>query len=129
MLTNVEAVIRLRLRSYLWRQWQNGHNRFNELRRRGVPKFHAAVAAGSPTGFWRMSGHPAVQQALRNHYFDSLGLPRLYMSLSKLNPVEPPWYVTRMPGGGGGVVPRGVPLSRSLTHSDIGGRGQPLLVS
>jgi len=77
VLTNLEAWIRRRLRSYLWRQWQNGHNRFNELRRRGVPKFHAAVAAGSPTGFWRMSGHPAVQQALRNHYFDSLGLPRL----------------------------------------------------
>jgi hypothetical protein len=56
------------------------HNLFNELRRHGVPKFNAAVAAGSPTGFWRMSGHPAVQQALRNHYFDSLGLPRLYIS-------------------------------------------------
>jgi len=80
VLTNLEAWIRRRLRSYLWRQWQNGHNRFNELRRRGVPKFSAAVAAGSPTGFWRMSGHPAVQQALRNHYFDSLGLPRLHVS-------------------------------------------------
>src|SRR6201993_1890281 len=51
----------------------------NELRHCGVPKFDAAVAAGSPTGFWRMSGHPAVQQALRNHYFDSLGLPRLHV--------------------------------------------------
>src|SRR6202171_3442655 len=80
VLTNLEAWIRRRLRSYLWRQWQNGHNRFKELRRRGVPKFNAAVAAGSPTGFWRMSGHPAVQQALRNHYFDSLGLPRLHVS-------------------------------------------------
>src|ERR1700719_2139689 len=79
VLTNLEAWIRRRLRAYLWRQWQNGHNRFNELRRRGVSKFHAAVAAGSPTGFWRMSGHPAVQQALRNHYFDSLGLPRLHV--------------------------------------------------
>jgi hypothetical protein len=27
--------------------------------------------------FWRMSGHPAVQHALRNPYFDGLGLPRL----------------------------------------------------
>jgi len=79
VLTNLEAWIRRRLRSYLWRQWQNGHNRFTELRRRGVPKFHAAVAAGSPTGLWRMSGHPAVQQALRNHCFDSLGLPRLHV--------------------------------------------------
>ena len=75
-----EAWIRRRLRSYLWRQWRNGRNRFKELRCRGVPKFNAAVAAGSPTGFWRMSGHPAVQQALRNHYFNSLGLPQLFVS-------------------------------------------------
>ena len=77
VLSNLDAWIRRRLRMYLWRQWQNGPNRFHELRRRGVPKFGAAVAAGSPTGFWRMSGHPAVQQALRNHYFASIGLPRL----------------------------------------------------
>jgi RNA-directed DNA polymerase len=25
-----------------------------------------------------MSGHPAVQQALRNDYFESLALPRIY---------------------------------------------------
>jgi hypothetical protein len=36
------------------------------------------------------------------------------MSRSRLNPVEPPWYATRMPGGVGGVAPRGVPLSRSM---------------
>jgi len=80
VLSNLDAWIRRRLRMYLWRQWQNGRNRFKELRRCGVPKFNAAVAAGSPTGFWRMSGHPAVQQALRNHYFDSVGLPRLAAS-------------------------------------------------
>ena len=41
------------------------------------------------------------------------------MSLSKLNPVEPPWYVTRMPGGVGRVASRSVPLSRlfeTLSH-------------
>jgi hypothetical protein len=37
----------------------------------------------------------------------------VFMSLSQHNPVEPPWYVTRLPGGVGGVAPRGVPLSRS----------------
>jgi RNA-directed DNA polymerase len=80
VLTKLEAWIRRRLRSYLWRQWRNGHNRFKELRRCGVSKFHAAVAASSPTGCWRMSSHPAVQQALRNHVFDDLGLPRLYVA-------------------------------------------------
>ena len=80
VLTNLEAWIRRRLRSYLWRQWRNGHNRFKELRRRGVSKFHAAVAASSPTGCWRMSSHPSIQRALRNHVFDDLGLPRLYVA-------------------------------------------------
>ena len=79
VLTSLEAWIRRRLRMYLWRQWQNGHNRFKELRRRGISKFQAAVAASSPTGYWRMSGHPTVQMALRNHVFNSLGLPRLYV--------------------------------------------------
>ena len=27
---------------------------------------------------WRMSGHPAVQQAVRNDNFELLGLPRIY---------------------------------------------------
>jgi RNA-directed DNA polymerase len=80
VLSNLDARTRRRLRMYIWRQWKNGRNRFKELRHRGVPKFGAAVAAGSPTGFWRMSGHPAVQQALRNAYFDSIGLPRLAAS-------------------------------------------------
>ena len=79
-LSSLDAWIRRRLRMYLWRQWRNGHNRFHELRRRRVPKFNAAVAAGSPTGLWRMSSHPAVQLALRNQYFDSVGLPRLAVS-------------------------------------------------
>jgi hypothetical protein len=77
VLTNLEAWIRRKLRLYLWRQWRTRQNRFAELRRRGVAKFPAAVAAGSPTGLWRMSGHPAVQQALRNAYFESLGLPQI----------------------------------------------------
>jgi RNA-directed DNA polymerase len=80
VLTNLEAWIRRRLRMYLWRQWKNGSKRFKELRRRGIATFLAAVAAGSPTGSWRMSGHPAVQKALRNHVFDSLGLPRIYIA-------------------------------------------------
>src|SRR5262249_14437686 len=74
VLTNLKAWM------YLWRQWKNGPKRFKELRRRGVAKFLAAVAAGSPTGFWRMSGHPALQKALRNPVFDSLGLPRIYIA-------------------------------------------------
>ena len=76
----VEADLQLKeraLRIYLWRQWQSGRHRFRELRRRGVSQFPAAVAAGSPTGFWQMSSHPAVQQALHNRYFDSVGLPRV----------------------------------------------------
>jgi RNA-directed DNA polymerase len=77
VLSALDARIRRRLRMYLWRQWRHPRTRFNELRRLGVSTFNAAVAAGSPTSLWRMSSHPALQSALRNHYFDSLGLPRV----------------------------------------------------
>jgi RNA-directed DNA polymerase len=63
VLTVLEARIRRRLRLYLWRQSSPQRSR-----------------AGTPTGLWRMSGDPAVQQALHNGYFDSLGLARLYVS-------------------------------------------------
>ena len=120
-LTNLEAWIRRRLRMYLWRQWQNGHNRFKELCRRGVPKFRAAVAAGSPTGFWRMSGHPAVQQALRNHYFDSLGLPRLHIP-AQVQPdrtavVRDPY--ARWWGRGGTVRCPPIPINESFTYGSV----------
>jgi hypothetical protein len=37
------------------------------------------------------------------------------MFLPQRNSIEPPRYVTRMPGGVGGAAPRGAPLSRSIT--------------
>jgi RNA-directed DNA polymerase len=77
VLRTLDARIRRRLRMMIWRQWGNGHARYVNLRRLGVPHMRAAIAAGSPTGFWAMSRHAAVQQALPNAYFDSLGLPRL----------------------------------------------------
>ena len=76
----VDARTRRRLRMVIWRQWGQGATRFANLRRLGVPRMRAAVAAGSPTGFWAMSRHAAVQQALPNAYFDSLGLPRVFVS-------------------------------------------------
>ena len=77
VLSNLDARIRRRLRMVIWRQWLTGRNRYAQLRRRGVPHMRAAIAAGASSGVWRMSRHAAVQQALPNAYFDSLGLPRV----------------------------------------------------
>ncbi len=38
-----------------------------------------AVRSQLVTGLWRMSGRPAIQQALGDDYFESLGLPRIYV--------------------------------------------------
>jgi len=72
VLHNLDAWIRRRLRMYIWRQWKNGRTRYAQLRRLGVSHFHAAVAAGAASGFWRMARHVTVQQALSNAYFDSI---------------------------------------------------------
>jgi RNA-directed DNA polymerase len=77
VLHNLQAWIRRRLRMVIWRQWKNGCNRYSQLRRLGVPHVRSAVAAGAPYGPWRMARHAAVQQALSNAYFCSLGFPLL----------------------------------------------------
>ena len=77
VLHNLDAWIRRRLRMYIWRQWKNGRTRYAQLRRLGVSHSHAAIAAGTGSGLWRMARHVTVQQALTNAFFGSLGLPRL----------------------------------------------------
>jgi len=39
-------------------------------------KWHSAQTAGSAPGPWRLANSPALQFALPNAYFDSLGIPR-----------------------------------------------------
>jgi RNA-directed DNA polymerase len=77
VLQSLEAWVRRRLRSVIWKQWKRGKVRFAELHKRGVGKDLAAQTAGSPHGPWRLSNSPALAIALSNAYFGSLGLPSL----------------------------------------------------
>jgi RNA-directed DNA polymerase len=77
VLKGLEEWVRRRLRSYLWKQWRTGHQRFVELRKRDVGLDLAAQTAASSHGPWRLSASPALSVAFPNAYFDSLGLPRL----------------------------------------------------
>jgi RNA-directed DNA polymerase len=77
VLRDLDQWVRRRLRSVIWKQWKRGPARFAELRRRGVGKDLAAQTAGSAHGPWRLANSPALNIALPNAYFDSLGIPRL----------------------------------------------------
>jgi RNA-directed DNA polymerase len=77
VLMDLEQWTRRRLRSVIWKQWKRGSVRFAELRRRGIGLDLAAQTAGSAHGPWRLANSPALNIALPNAYFDSLGLPRL----------------------------------------------------
>ena len=91
VLTNLEAWIRRRLRAYLWRQWQNGPNRFKELRQRGLPKFHAAVAAARRL----VSGAcPDIRPSNRlcATRISPVSVFPASTFLATLNLIEPPWY-------------------------------------
>ena len=77
VLHKLEAWMRRRLRSVIWKQWKRGTVRFERLRQRNIGRDLAAQTAGSPHGPWRLSDSPALQSALPIAYFDSLGLPRL----------------------------------------------------
>jgi RNA-directed DNA polymerase len=77
VLQGLEEWTRRRLRSVIWKQWKRGTVRFAEPRKRGVGGDRAAQTAGSAHGPWRLANSPALNFALPNAYFDSLGIPRL----------------------------------------------------
>ena len=77
VVNSLEEWLRRRLRSVLWKQWRRGRTRFAELRQRGIGHDLAATTAGSAHGPWRIANSPALNHALPNSYFDSLGIPRL----------------------------------------------------
>ena len=51
--------------------------RFAELQKRGVDTDLAAQTAGSAHGPWRLANSPALNIALPNAHFASLGIPSL----------------------------------------------------
>ena len=77
VLKHLDEWIRRRLRCVFWKQWKRGRTRFRELVARGVDRNLAAQTAGSPHGVWHLSNSPALNKALSNRYFRSLGLPSL----------------------------------------------------
>jgi len=80
VLRSLESWLRRRLRAVVWKQWKRGKVRFAELHKRGVRKDLAAQAAGSAHGPWRLSNSPALNTALPNAYFASLGLTPLVVN-------------------------------------------------
>lgn len=77
VLRSLDSWLRRRLRCVVWRQWKRGRTRYAALRKLGVGRTSAAIAAGSACGPWRISRTPALNQALPTALFDSLGLPSL----------------------------------------------------
>ena len=77
VLVPLDAWVRRRLRSVLWKQWKRFGRRVKELRKRGVGRDWAVRIASSGLGPWRLSHEPSICQALPNAFFDALGLPRL----------------------------------------------------
>jgi RNA-directed DNA polymerase len=74
---DLERWLRRRLRSLLWNRWKTGQKRYKELTTRGVGTALARRTAYSSKGSWRVSASKALNVALPNKYFDSLGLPRI----------------------------------------------------
>jgi RNA-directed DNA polymerase len=79
VLDTLDRWLRRRLRAVIWKQWKRGRVRVRELRERGVGGDLVAQTAGSSHGPWRIAKSPALNYALPNAYFDSLGVPRLYI--------------------------------------------------
>lgn len=77
VLRHLDSWLRRRLRSLLWKRWKVSGVRFAELTARGVSRDLAAQTCGNPHGPWHLSRSPALNIALPNSLWKSLGLPTL----------------------------------------------------
>ena len=68
--------IRHRLRAIQLKQWKRGRTVYRELRARGLSRDAAAIVASNARRWWRNSAM-AINIALPNSHFESLGVPRL----------------------------------------------------
>src|SRR6266478_5463405 len=74
---SLDGWVRRRLRAVQWKQWRRPQRRCAELLKRGVSWVTAVTTAASSHGPWHLARSQAVQVALPNAHFDSLGLFRL----------------------------------------------------
>lgn len=74
VLDTLDSWVRRRVRHAFWRQWKTRRKRLAELLRLGAKPDLATRTAGSQCGPWRVSGTPALHQALSNACLASLGL-------------------------------------------------------
>lgn len=78
VLKHLDEWIRRRLRGFLWKQWKTPGKRRAELRQRHVNPEEARTLAASKKGPWRLSHTHALQKALPNGFFGSIGLVTLW---------------------------------------------------
>ncbi len=98
---SLDSWVRRRLRAVQWKQWRRPQRRCAALLKGGVSWVFAVTTAASAHGPWHLARCQAVQVALPNAYFDSLGLFRLSMTLDSTRRTA--GCGIRMSGGVAGV--------------------------
>ena len=79
VLRDLDSWIRRRLRCFIWKQWKTFRRRRRGLMERGIAEAPASQTAARSRGPWSTSRVPPLRVAFPNAYFDSLGLPRMFV--------------------------------------------------
>lgn len=79
ILRKLDSWIRRRLRSFIWKQWKTFRRRRRGLMERGIREAPASQTAARSRGCWSTSQVPPLRVAFSTAYFDSLGLPRMFV--------------------------------------------------
>jgi RNA-directed DNA polymerase len=85
-LTALDSWIRRRLRCVRLKQCKRSKTIADFLSRLGVPTWNAWRTALSGKGWWRLAGSPSVTHAMRDQWFQSLGLVNLVQRYVTLQP-------------------------------------------
>jgi len=80
---DLDAWLRRRIRSVIWKSWKLTRTKFVSLHKLGLSKFEAWELANSRKGYWRVAGSPILACSLTNNILDKRGLVSIYSTYSK----------------------------------------------
>jgi hypothetical protein len=84
LLEETDGWLRRRIRMCIWKWWKKVKTRFRNLKRCGIDKARSLKYANARQGYWRMSSHPIINEAISVERLRRAGYPTLLEQYRKL---------------------------------------------
>ena len=93
--------LRRRIRMYIWKQWKTPKTRVANLKKLGMPEWHAYWNGNTRKGYWAIAGSGILHHTITNERLARRGYYDIYEAYKSMHLI---WLNRRVPNGTHGGV-------------------------